>query len=96
MAEALLNFKGRLNFTPFSAGSHPSGTVRGRSSACIGANSALERASKPWDEFAKPGSPKLDFVFTVSTTRRRKLPGLARAANDCLLEHARSHRWLRQ
>jgi arsenate reductase len=67
MAEAILNFKGRPTFTAYSAGSHPSGAVRPE---------ALERLraarvptdglhSKSWDEFAKPGAPKLDFVFTV-------------------------------
>jgi len=67
MAEALLNFKGRPTFTAFSAGSHPSGAVRPE------AIRQLETAhvpvvrprSKSWDEFAKPGAPKLDFVFTV-------------------------------
>ena len=67
MAEAILNFKGRPNFTAFSAGSHPSGTVRPEAlrqleSARIPAWGAH---SKPWDEFAKPDSAKLDFVFTV-------------------------------
>jgi len=67
MAEAILNFKGRPNFTAFSAGSHPSGTVRPEAlrqleSARIPAWGAR---SKPWDEFAKPDSPKVDFVFTV-------------------------------
>ncbi|MFY9789820.1 MAG: arsenate reductase ArsC [Candidatus Sulfotelmatobacter sp.] len=67
MAEAILNSKGRPNFTAYSAGSHPSGTVRPE------AFRQLERAhlptaglrSKGWDEFSLPGSPKLDFVFTV-------------------------------
>jgi len=67
MAEAILNFKGRPNFTGYSAGSHPSGKVRPE------ALKQLEMAhlptqglrSKAWDEFAVPGSPKLDFVFTV-------------------------------
>jgi arsenate reductase len=67
MAEAILNFKGRPNFTGYSAGSHPSGTVRAE------ALRQLEMAhmptgglcSKGWDEFSLPGSPKLDFVFTV-------------------------------
>jgi arsenate reductase len=67
MAEAILNFKGRPTFTAYSAGSHPSGTVR------PGAVRQLEAAhvpatdlrSKSWDEFARPGAPKLDFVFTV-------------------------------
>ncbi|MGC2371458.1 MAG: arsenate reductase ArsC [Candidatus Sulfotelmatobacter sp.] len=67
MAEAILNSKGRPNFTAYSAGSHPSGTVRPE------ALRQLERAhlptaglrSKGWDEFSLPGSPKLDFVFTV-------------------------------
>jgi arsenate reductase (thioredoxin) len=67
MAEAILNFKGRPTFTAYSAGSHPSGAVRPE------ALKQLEAAhmptnplrSKSWDEFAKPGAPKLDFVFTV-------------------------------
>ena len=67
MAEAIMNYKGRGAFTAYSAGSHPSGTVRPEAIA------QLERAhlpteglrSKSWDEFAKPEAPKLDFVFTV-------------------------------
>jgi len=67
MAEAIMNYKGRPNFTAYSAGSHPSGTVRPE------AIQQLENAHLPtsglrsqsWDEFAKPGAPKLDFVFTV-------------------------------
>jgi arsenate reductase len=67
MAEAIMNYKGRPNFTAYSAGSHPSGTVRPEALA------ELELAqlptdglrSKSWDEFAKPDAPKLDFVFTV-------------------------------
>jgi arsenate reductase len=67
MAEAILNFKGRPNFSAFSAGSHPRGTVRPEAlrqleSARI---PAWRARSKAWDEFAKPDSPKLDFVFTV-------------------------------
>jgi arsenate reductase len=67
MAEAIMNHKGRPNFTAYSAGSHPSGTVRPE------AIRQLESAhlpvdglrSKNWDEFAKPDAPQLDFVFTV-------------------------------
>lgn len=67
MAEAIMNQKGRPNFTAYSAGSHPSGSVRPE------ALRQLESAhlpiqgfrSKSWDEFARPGAPKLDFVFTV-------------------------------
>ena len=67
MAEAILNFKGRPTFTAYSAGSHPSGTVRPE------ALRELERAhlstaglrSKSWDEFAHPGAPQMNFVFTV-------------------------------
>src|SRR2546430_13779548 len=67
MAEAILNFKGRPYFTGYSAGSHPTGTVRPE------ALRQLEMAhistqslhSKAWDEFSLPGSPKLDFVLTV-------------------------------
>jgi arsenate reductase (thioredoxin) len=67
LAEAILNFKGRPVFTAYSAGSHPTGTVRPE------ALRQLEQAhipvsglrSKSWEEFSKPGAPKLDFVFTV-------------------------------
>ena len=67
LAEAILNFKGRPTFTAYSAGSHPTGTVRPE------AMQQLRQAhipvaglrSKSWEEFSKPGSPKLDFVFTV-------------------------------
>jgi arsenate reductase len=67
MAEAIMNYKGRPNFTAFSAGSCPSGAVRPE------AITELENAhlptdglrSKSWDEFAKAGAPELDFVFTV-------------------------------
>ena len=67
MAEALMNHKGRPNFTGHSAGSHPSGAVRAEAlsqlqSARIPADGL---GSKNWDEFAKPDAPKLDFVFTV-------------------------------
>ncbi len=67
MAEAILNFKGKSQFTAYSAGSHPSGAVRPE------ALRQLESArlpttglrSKSWEEFARPGAPPLDFVFTV-------------------------------
>jgi arsenate reductase (thioredoxin) len=67
MAEAIMNDKGRLNFTAYSAGSRATGRIRPE------AIKQLEIArlptgnlrSKNWDEFAKPGAPRLDFVFTV-------------------------------
>jgi arsenate reductase len=67
MAEAILNHKGRPTFTAYSAGSHATGRVRPE------ALWQIELAhiptdglrSKNWDEFAKPGAPELQFVFTV-------------------------------
>ena len=67
MAEAIMNFKGRPQFTAYSAGSHPSGTVRpealGQLQVAHLPTSGLR--SKSWEEFSKPDAPKLDFVFTV-------------------------------
>jgi arsenate reductase (thioredoxin) len=67
MAEAILNHKGRPNFAAFSAGSHPSGSVRPEALRQLDAahlpTSGLR--SKAWDEFSRPEAPKLDFVFTV-------------------------------
>jgi arsenate reductase (thioredoxin) len=67
MAEAIMNFKGRHNFTAYSAGSHPSGTVRPEAIAQLqSARLPIEGLrSKSWEEFAKPDAPHLDFVFTV-------------------------------
>ena len=67
MAEAILNRKGRPNFTAYSAGSHPAGFVRPEALKQIElARMSTEGVrSKNWDEFAKPGAPQMDFVFTV-------------------------------
>lgn len=67
MAEAIMNRKGRENFTAFSAGSHPTGAVRPEAIRQIekAGLSAAEARSKSWDEFSKPDSPHLSFVFTV-------------------------------
>jgi arsenate reductase (thioredoxin) len=67
MGEAIMNYNGRPNFTAYSAGSHPSGTVRPEAirqleTAHLPTNNLR---SKSWDEFAKPDAPKMDFVFTV-------------------------------
>jgi len=67
MAEAILNRKGRPNFAAYSAGSHPSGQVRPEALRQIelARMSVDDFRSKSWDEFAKPGAPQMDFVFTV-------------------------------
>ena len=67
MAEAILNKIGRGKFCAYSAGSQPKGRVN--SSAIqllqgLGYDTSGFR-SKSWSEFAKPGAPPLDFVFTV-------------------------------
>jgi arsenate reductase len=67
MAEAILNHKAKGRFTAYSAGSHPSGQPRPEALEQIesaGISTAGLR-SKSWDEFAAPGAPNLDFVFTV-------------------------------
>jgi arsenate reductase len=67
LAEAILNQKGGANFTAFSAGSHPTGTVRPEALRQLeGAHlPTTGLRSKSWDEFAEPDAPRLDFVFTV-------------------------------
>jgi arsenate reductase (thioredoxin) len=67
IAEAILNKVGTGRFNAYSAGSHPRGEVNPH------ALDMLKRLdfdigqfrSKPWDEFAQPDSPPLDFVITV-------------------------------
>ncbi|MGB6201052.1 MAG: arsenate reductase ArsC [Candidatus Acidiferrales bacterium] len=67
MAEAIMNRKGKPNFTAYSAGSHATGRVHPqalRQLEIAGLPTDGAR-SKNWDEFAKPGAPQLHFVFTV-------------------------------
>jgi arsenate reductase (thioredoxin) len=74
MAEAILNRKGRPTFTAYSAGSHPSGRVREEALQQI-ASAHMPVAglrSKSWDEFANPGAPQMDFVFTVCDNAARE------------------------
>ncbi len=67
LAEGVMTSLGDGRFKAFSAGSHPNGTVNPF------ALSTLKQLripvdgfrSKAWDEFAQPGAPVLDFVFTV-------------------------------
>ena len=67
MAEAILNGKRNPQFTAYSAGSLPSGTVRPEALQQLhAANLPTAGArSKSWEEFSKPGAPEMNFVFTV-------------------------------
>jgi arsenate reductase (thioredoxin) len=67
MAEAILNRKGKPNFTAYSAGSRPTGSVRPEALKQIKTASLPTEGlrSKDWAEFATPGAPKMNFVFTV-------------------------------
>jgi arsenate reductase len=67
LAEALLNKLGGRKFRAFSAGSFPKGQVNPHALILVeglGFDPADFR-SKSWDEFARPDSPPLDFIFTV-------------------------------
>ena len=67
MAEAILNKLGAGKFRAYSAGSQPKGRVNPRTIELLqslGYDTSGFR-STGWNEFAKPGAPSLDFVFTV-------------------------------
>lgn len=67
IAEAILNKVGAGKFKAFSAGSQPSGKINARALhllQTLGYDTAGLR-SKSWSEFAEPGAPVFDFVFTV-------------------------------
>jgi len=67
MAEVLLNHLGKKRFRAYSAGSHPRGSVHPLALDTVTRNHLPVDGlrSKSWDEFAAPGAPPLDFVFTV-------------------------------
>ena len=67
IAEAIMNREGRGRFRAYSAGSHPKGEVNPNTIRLLeGLHYRTdELRSKSWEEFERPGAPKLDFVFTV-------------------------------
>ncbi|HKM66742.1 MAG TPA: arsenate reductase ArsC [Candidatus Acidoferrum sp.] len=67
LGEAILNRRGAPNFHGFSAGSHPAGRVNpfALEQLKLAGLSTEGLRSKSWDEFAKGGAPRMDFVFTV-------------------------------
>ena len=67
IAEAIINRVGAGKFKGYSAGSHPKGGVHPYTLQLLKSlnyDTSFAR-SKDWEEFAKPGAPVMDFVFTV-------------------------------
>jgi len=67
LAESLLNILGRGKFRAFSAGSFPKGQVHPMAMELLKRTNLPtdNLRSKSWDEFAAPGAPPIDFIFTV-------------------------------
>lgn len=67
MAEALLNTLGQGRFKAYSAGSFPAGKVNPLAIEWVQSTGypVDQLRSKNWDEYAGPGAPRMDFVFTV-------------------------------
>jgi protein-tyrosine-phosphatase len=67
LAEALLDHWGKGRFKGYSAGSFPKGAVHPLALELLDKLHLRTRGlrSKSWSEFARPGAPVVDFVFTV-------------------------------
>ncbi len=67
MSEAILNAQGRGRFRAFSAGSAPTGQVNPFVLDLLARNRLPTDGlrSKSWNEFERPGAPRMDFVITV-------------------------------
>jgi protein-tyrosine-phosphatase len=67
LGEGLLNHIGAGRFVGYSAGSQPKGSVHPLALELLEAQGfpIADLRSKRWDEFAGPGAPKMDFIFTV-------------------------------
>lgn len=67
LGEVLFNTLGKGQFKAYSAGSRPAGQVNPGALEWLNANghSTEGLRSKSWDEFAAPGAPEFDFIFTV-------------------------------
>ena len=70
LAESILRKEGKGRFRAFSAGSHPKGVVNPFAPKVLESYQypTNNLRSKSWDEFAAPGAPAMDFVFTVCDT----------------------------
>ncbi|MGB7974746.1 MAG: arsenate reductase ArsC [Roseiarcus sp.] len=70
LAESILRKEGKGRFRVFSAGSHPKGAVNPFAVRVLESYGypTDDLRSKSWDEFAVPGAPVMDFVFTVCDT----------------------------
>lgn len=67
LGEALFNHLGQGRIRAYSAGSQPSGKVNPVALETLDKHgvSQPEARSKSWDEFAAPGAPEIDYIFTV-------------------------------
>lgn len=67
LGEALMDFWGNRKFKGYSAGSHPKGSIHPIAIDLLRQMKLPTEGlhSKDWSEFAAPGAPRLDFVFTV-------------------------------
>jgi arsenate reductase (thioredoxin) len=67
LAESFLNHAGQGRFNAFSAGSFPKGAVHPLALELLARKGLPIKGlrSKSWDEYASPGAPPIDFIFTV-------------------------------
>jgi protein-tyrosine-phosphatase len=67
LAEGLMTSLGRGRFKAYSAGSHPTRTVHPMALSTLAKLHVPSEGfrSKNWDDFAQPGAPEFDFIFTV-------------------------------
>jgi len=67
LGEAIMNRLGQGRFRAWSAGSQPKGEVHPMALSVLGGLGfdTADMRSKSWDEFAAPGAPQFDFIFTV-------------------------------
>ncbi len=76
LAEAMMNDPaiGRGRFRAFSAGSRPTGAVHPLALEVLVQHqmSTQDLRSKSWEEFAGPGAPRMDFIFTVCDSAARE------------------------
>jgi arsenate reductase len=75
LAESLLNYRGRGKFRAFSAGSFPKGQIHPFAVELLQRMNLPAEGfrSKSWDEFAAPGAPPIDFIFTVCDNAAREV-----------------------